>query len=343
MDWLDTARELIATESITGNEEPVTRVLERRLEALGFSVESDEVELGRRNIYAGPKLPSVVLCTHTDTVPPFVPLREDEHYLYGRGACDTKGIAACFLEAARRLLESGFRDFGLLFVVGEEVNNAGARAAHRLVRGRHVVIGEPTENCMAVGHKGVLALSIRARGLACHSAYPELGKSALHPLLRGLARALDEDFGTHPVLGPALINVGVLRGGAAGNVLAAEADAKVWLRVVGSIDEAERRLRACLSVPGAESIEIEILSRMPPILLTTLEGFPETVVGYGTDAPFLRDVGMPLLYGPGSIHDAHTDHERISKASMARAVDDYVGIVRRLARGDGIKSPRYAV
>ena len=196
MDHHQIARDLIELESITGNEEPVVAYLEKRLGELGLEVRSEEVAPGRRNLIAGPENPALLFCTHTDTVPPYVPLSEDEEYIYGRGACDTKGITACFLAAGERLLSEGLDDFGYLFVVGEEIDNIGAVAANRSVRCGHVVVGEPTENKLALGHKGVLGARVKVEGRACHSAYPAEGDSAIHRLLGYLQQVLRADFGS---------------------------------------------------------------------------------------------------------------------------------------------------
>ena len=331
---LNDARELIEIESITGNEEGVVRRLECALDAMGLETRSEQVAAGRRNLMAGPERPAVLFCTHTDTVPPHIPLREDERYLYGRGACDTKGISAAMLEAGRRLLAEGIRDFGYLFVVGEEVDNAGARAANRHVRAGHVIVGEPTENRLAVGHKGFVSLRVEVEGTPCHSAYPERGDSALHRLLAALARLQASDFGNDDVLGPATLNIGVVQGGVAANVLAPHAEARIALRVVGDLDEAEQLVRACFADPatGREDprVSLEIISRMPRPKLERLEGLPETTVSYGTDVPFLQDVGKAFLLGPGSILDAHTDHEKIEKAAMEEAAGIYAAMVKRL-------------
>ena len=336
MTLFDDARELIQRDSTTGKEESACAYLEERLRAMGLEVRSQVVTPERRNLMAGPSRPKVLFCTHTDTVPPYVPFREDETHIYGRGACDTKGIAAAMLEAGRRLLAEGCDDFGYLFVVGEEVDNCGARAANETVRADYLIVGEPTENRLAVGHKGFLALRIAVEGQAAHSAYPHLGDSALHRLLAGLERLRAADLGTHPVLGEASVNVGVVHGGVAANVLAPAAEAVVAVRVVEDMAQTENTVRACFHDPetGATDprVSIEVRSRMCAPELTRVEGFPETVVAYGTDVPFLSDVGKPLLFGPGSIHDAHTDGEKIEKQAMADAVDHYVTLVRRLCQ-----------
>lgn len=331
------ARGLVAIPSTTGNEEGVCVYLERALRELGLVVRSQEVAPGRRNLIAGPERPSVLFCTHTDTVPPHIPLREDDGFLHGRGACDTKGITACFLEAGRRLLARGFRDFGYLFVVGEEVDNAGAVVANRTVRAGHVILGEPTENKIAVGHKGLLRVRVKVRGTPCHSAYPEQGDSAVHRLLRGLHRVLLADFGRSEVLGPATVNVGEIEGGVAANVLAPHAAATVLIRVVSDLAGVERTLEGCFLDPdtGRLDTRVELAEKRTMIAprLERVAGYPETIVAYGTDAPFLTDVGRIVLFGPGSILDAHTDHEKISKQAMREAVEAYLDLALRLASG----------
>jgi acetylornithine deacetylase len=333
-DLLREARDLIALESITGNEEPVAVYLERVLRGMGLEVESQVVAPGRRNLLAGPRPAAVLFCTHMDTVPPYVPLREDADLLHGRGACDTKGIIASMLEAGRRLLAEGRRDFGYLFLVGEEVDHAGARAANGLARAGHVIVGEPTELRVAVGHKGIIGARVTARGTPCHSAYPEEGDSAVHRLVSALARVLAADFGRSDLLGESTVNVGSIEGGVAANVLAPSARATVLVRVAADLEAAERTLERCFadSRTGLADprIAIEKYLRVPPPRLERVEGYPETVVSYGTDAPFLADVGKAVLFGPGSIRDAHTAGEKVSKKDLIRAAGAYADIARRL-------------
>ncbi len=333
MQIFQQARDLIGIESCTGNEEPVTRYLESALVEMGLPVSSQQVEPGRRNLLAGPQNARVLFCTHTDTVPPHVPLGEDDTFLYGRGACDTKGIAACMLEAGRRLLARGVSDFGYLFVVGEEVDNAGARVANEHVRCEYLIVGEPTEEKIAVGHKGAVAVSIRVQGTACHSAYPEQGDSAIHRLLTGLERLRRVDLGSDPVLGDATLNIGTLSGGVIHNVLASQAEASLMIRIVGRVEDVIQRVEACFrNADGSadDHVELDFWLRMPPHRLERLSGFPETVVSFGTDVPSLSAVGKPILFGPGSILDAHTATEKIEKSAMLRATDAYVSIVERL-------------
>lgn len=333
-DLFQIARDLIGIPSITGNEEPVAVYLERLLQGMGLPTRSQLVEPGRRNILAGPERPRVLFCTHMDTVPPYVPLREDATHLHGRGACDTKGIIASMLEAGRQLLARGVRDFGYLFVVGEEIDNAGAVHANRSVRAGHVIVGEPTENKIAVGHKGVYRARVRVRGKACHSAYPEQGDSAIHRLLRGLTNVLTADFGRSEILGPSTVNVGEISGGVAANVLAPEASATVMIRVVTDLADVEGRLQQCFLDPrtGRVDSRVEIADKktITPPRLERVDGYPETIVSYGTDVPCLADVGKAVLFGPGTILDAHTDGEKIAKREMVEAVRAYVDLAQRL-------------
>jgi acetylornithine deacetylase len=331
------ARELIEIESTTGAEAAAVDHAEGLLRAAGLDTRTIPVAPGRRNLLAGPPEAQVILCTHLDTVPPYVGYREDQEFLYGRGSCDAKGIAAAMLEAARRLLQGGLRDFGLLFVVGEEVDNAGARAANRTVRANHLIVGEPTRNLLARGHKGVLSARIEARGTAAHSAYPERGESAIHLLLDALERIRAAELGSHPLLGPATVNVGRIGGGVARNVLAPEAWAELVFRLVGPPEATEQRIASCLEAagggPAQRRLSLEVMTRMSPTFTSGMEGFPETVVAFGTDIPFLRDVGNPFLIGPGDILDAHTEGEKVSRLELMSGAAIYERMVRTLLGG----------
>jgi acetylornithine deacetylase len=270
-----------------------------------------------------------VFCTHLDTVPPFFPSSEDDQFIYGRGACDTKGIIAAQLVAAERLRAEGVRELGLLFVVDEEKASLGARAAngHPEARAcRWLVVGEPTENKLAVGSKGSLRVAIRADGTGGHSAYPERGRSAIHTLLDVLADVRSIAWPRDQYFGDTTCNVGLIAGGAGANVIALDARADLQIRTVG--DQAP--VRELLERAVAGRARIEYLSSTPPARLTSVPGFAECVVGFTTDVPHLSNWGKPLLFGPGSIHDAHTPRERIAKAELERGVDLYVQLARRL-------------
>jgi acetylornithine deacetylase len=332
MDVFQLTRALVDIESITGNEKAIGLYLHEYLSPLaaryGGAVERIPVEEERCNVFAWWGEPLVTLSTHLDTVPPFIPAREDEDFIWGRGACDVKGIIAAMVVAVERLLAAGRRNFGLLFVVGEERNSAGAFAASKSPRGSKFLInGEPTENKLAVGSKGALRYEVTASGKMAHSAYPELGESAILKLLDALEGIRRIPLPADPVLGASTLNVGVIRGGRAPNVVADWAAAEILIRLVG--DPAETRAAVQNAVAGkAEAKEILCI---PAVRLGSLDGMETTVVAYTTDIPAFGGAwGQPFLIGPGSIHVAHTAEERIPKKQLAEAIDIYQSMVRRL-------------
>jgi len=333
MELFELTRALIDTESITGNEERVGLQLLDYCSALathyGGYAERSEVEPRRANIFAcwGAR-PTVTLSTHMDTVPPFIPSREDGGFIWGRGACDTKGIIAAMLKAAEVLLESGVRNFGVLFVVGEERNSAGAYHAAAQAKGaRYLIKGEPTENKLALGSKGALRYEIAAAGRMAHSAYPELGESAIDKLLDALARIRAIPLPVDDLLGPSTLNIGTIAGGRAPNIIADEARAEIFVRLVG--DSAGTKDAIAEAVAGrAEARE---MLEIPAVRLGALPGMETTVVAFTTDIPAFGDAwGTPFLIGPGSIHVAHTLDERIPKRQLEDAVGIYQNMVSRL-------------
>jgi acetylornithine deacetylase len=334
MNIFELTRALIDIDSTTGREREVGDFLFRHLEDLvdrfdGGAVERMPVEEGRFNVFAAWGEPAVVLSTHMDTVPPFFPSSEDDEFIHGRGACDTKGGIAAMLQAARELLEEGVRGFGLLFVVGEETDSLGAQVANRHPRGsRYLIDGEPTGNRLALGSKGYLYIRIEAEGRAAHSAYPELGESAIDRLLDVLARLRALPLPTDPVLGETTLNVGTLAGGRAANVVADQARAEVTVRTVGPVGDLKRRIsEAVHAVPGVRIAEIR---ETPAVQLGSLPGFATTIVKYTTDIPRLGAWGEPFLLGPGSIHVAHTPGERVARQDLLDAARHYGDMVRRL-------------
>ena len=318
-------RELIDIESITGNERRIGDFLFERFNDLADRfqghAERMPVEDGRDNVFVRFGEPVVVLSTHMDTVPPFIASRDDDDHIWGRGACDAKGIIAAMITAVEQLLEEGKRNFGLLFVVGEERNSAGAHVAARNPRGSKFLInGEPTENKLALGSKGTLRYEIVAHGRMAHSAYPELGDSAIEKLLDALARIRSLELPVDGVLGPSTLNIGTISGGRAPNIIPDDARAEILIRLVG--DPAELRTKIQLAtIPDAEAQEVLLI---PAVHLGSLNGFETTVVAFTTDIPaFAGAWGQPFLIGPGSIHVAHTAEERISKTQLIGAVAIY--------------------
>ncbi len=335
MDVFSLTRTLIDLESITGNEEQAGNFLHDSLTPLaarfGGRVERLQVEPQRFNIFAqwGDRL-DVTLSTHMDTVPPFIAAREDSDYIWGRGACDTKGIIASMIAAVEKLLEAGDRNFGLLFVVGEERNSVGAYRAAKQPRGsRFLINGEPTENKLALGTKGALRYEVMATGKMAHSAYPELGDSAIHKLIDALAEMRRMPLPTDPLLGPSTLNIGTINGGVAPNVIADVASAEILVRLVG--DSTETKQAIAHAVKGRADL-LEVLE-IPALHLGSLDGLETTVVAYTTDIPaFGGQWGEPFLLGPGTIHVAHTLEERVPKKQLMEAVEIYQNMVRQLCK-----------
>jgi acetylornithine deacetylase len=285
------------------------------------------VESGRANVLALHGNPEIVLSTHMDTVPPFIPPSEDSEYIYGRGACDAKGIIASQVMAAERLMAEGINNFGLLFLVGEEVMSDGARKANQSPRGTlYMINGEPTENKLALGTKGFLRVDLLARGKMAHSAYPHLGESAIEKLLDILADVRALTLPNDPVLGACTLNIGMISGGRAANVIPDEARAQLVYRTVSESSELRERIVRLLD----GRCEFEIVRDTPALRMETLPGFETDVVAFTTDLPSLTDWGRPILLGPGSIRVAHTDKEYVAKADLTRAVSLYCRLVREL-------------
>jgi len=332
MDVFELTRALVDIESITENEGPVAAYLLDHLAKLaartGGKAERMDVARDRFNVLATWGEPRVTLSTHLDTVPPFFPSREDPEFIWGRGACDAKGIIAAMVAAAEKLLGEGVRNFAMLFVVGEERNSAGAEVAAKAGRGsKYLVNGEPTESKMALASKGILRYELIARGKMAHSAYPELGESAIEKLLDALNAIRKIPLPSDAQLGPTTMNIGTISGGRAPNVVPDAAKAEIMIRLVG---DAQPVRDAFARAVGQRAELVEILT-IPPIRFATVNGLPTSVVSFATDVPvFGTTWGQPLLFGPGSILVAHTTEERISKKELAASVDVYAGVVKKL-------------
>lgn len=333
LDPVDLTLALARIDSTSGREGDVIRFTERLLSDRGWTVTRIPVSAGRDNLLAAPSdAPGVTLSTHLDTVPPFIAPRLEGERIWGRGSCDAKGIAAAMICAAERLRAQGHA-VSLLFVVGEETTHDGAHAANAWpTTSRALINGEPTESTLAVGTKGALRLWLHAHGVAAHSAYPELGRSAIDALLDALHDVRALRFPTDPVLGDITINIGIIQGGVADNVIAAEAQARVMIRLVSDAEEVLARVR---EVVGERAVVHEVV-RVPPVRLATVNGFPTSVVAYATDVPVLTAWGTPYLFGPGSIRVAHRDDEHIEIEELRAAVDAYERLVHAALRaGDG--------
>jgi len=335
IDLFQLTRRLVDIESVTNNEATVGGAIIDTLSPLvaSFSgevercpVQADQAD--RFNVFARWGDPLVTLSTHMDTVPPFFPSREDADFIWGRGSADAKGIIASMIGAAEDLLESGARNFGLLFVVGEERNSAGALAAAKDSRGsRFLINGEPTENKLALATKGLWRCEIEARGKLAHSAYPELGESAIEKLLDVLNDVRQIPLPQDPLLGPSTMNIGVISGGRAPNVVPDMAKAEIAIRLIG--DDGPVRQAVNRAVRGRA--EVRGILSIPALRFDRLDGFETSIVAYTTDVPvFGNSWGKPFLLGPGSIHVAHTSEERVPKKELLAARGIYRQMVKTL-------------
>ena len=321
MDALELTRALVALETPTGSEGAATDFLDDTLRHAGYRIVRQTVTPGRENLYAYREPPALVFSTHLDTVPPYVPLSEDTESIHGRGSCDAKGLAAAMIAAAERLAARGERRIGLLFLVGEENGSDGARAAADLgPKGRFLINGEPTENRLSIGQKGSLRVDLTAVGRAAHSAYPDEGVSAIAALLDSIERIRTLPLPHDPLLGPSTLNLGLIAGGVAPNVIPPAASAQLLIRTVESTDPLKAAVRSVLAPGVTAEFPVELPFHKGG---TAPSGWDTTVVSYASDLPFLSAWGERYQLGPGTIRVAHTSHEHIRKADLLHGVDLY--------------------
>jgi acetylornithine deacetylase len=329
MDIIQFTRELIEVESVTWSEGAACRWLRDYLAGAGFEVMTQAVGDDRFNVFARLGDPLVTFSSHIDTVPPFIASSEDEANVYGRGACDAKGVIAAQVFAAAKLRDEGLTDFGMLYVVGEEDGSDGARAANGLPnRNRFLINGEPTESRQAIATKGALRVVIEAHGRTAHAAYPEFGESAIEKLIDVLEDIRRAEWPADPLLGATTYNIGTITGGRKANVVPDFAASELMFRTVQHPDE----LYELILQVVAGRAEVKRGFQLTPIYTHTLDqlDLPKGVMRFGTDIPCLTNWGTPLLFGPGSIHDAHTAHEYIRKEDLRNAVEIYAGMARTL-------------
>lgn len=329
MDVVGLTRQLIDIQSITGSEAAAGEFLVNYLEKLGYAIERMPVAAGRFNVCATPPnnpSPALFFSTHIDTVPPFIHSREDDDNVYGRGSCDAKGIIAVQVAAAEKLRALGI-ECGLLYVVGEERDSLGASVANERSRGSKFLInGEPTDNRLALASKGALRVEVTAHGKMAHSAYPELGESAINKLLDALQALRTMELPHNPEIGPSTMNIGIIEGGRATNVIPDFAKAQLLYRLVAPSKELRDRIVAAVG----SLADVEFVLDLPYMRFRTLPGIDTMTASFTTDIPKLTNWGEPLLLGPGSIHVAHTDREFVSKKELAEAVELYVKVAREL-------------
>lgn len=327
-DVVALAAELLSIQSFTRDEGAAIDFVARWLVNLGWNVSIQEVSAGRGNVWASRRGGGVTLSTHLDTVPPFYPPRLSGNRLYGRGACDAKGIAAAMMAAAQQLVAEGEDRVDLLFVVGEEKGSDGARAANNLAAtSRYLINGEPTESKLASGCKGSLRFVVRTHGREAHSAYPELGASAIEPLLRLLPTIHDVKFPSDPVLGATTVNIGTISGGTEANIIPGSAESEIMLRLVSDVGPVKQIVADWARAGGAD---VEFGSTIPAQRFHVLDGFDVAPVSYTSDIPLLGRWGTPLLFGPGSIHVAHTPDEYVDIDELRASVGTYASLAKRL-------------
>jgi acetylornithine deacetylase len=334
MDAITLTRQLVDIESISGNEAAVANYLYGELCRIGYQTRKIPVEADRFDVYATSieqPNPEVVFSTHMDTVPPFISSSEDAARIYGRGSCDAKGIVAAQIAASERLRREGIY-VGLLFVVGEERDSLGAKVANEYAANQHghackyLINGEPTENRIALASKGTLRVEVTAAGRMAHSAYPELGESAIDKLIPALARLRGMPLPTDQEIGPCTLNIGLIEGGRAPNVIPDYAHADLLYRLIGPSQD----LRKQILETAGDQVKITFPLEIPFLRLRTIDGLPTMIAAFTTDIPALTNWGQPLLVGPGSIHVAHTDREFIDKQQLAEAIDLYCTIAKQL-------------
>ena len=332
VDVFKLTRELIDIPSVTGEEFEIGTSLAELLSRLGYQVDLQQLSTDRDNIIATTAAsPSVVLSTHMDTVPPHLPAREDEEFIYGRGACDAKGIIAAQIAAAEQLRADGVDQIGLLFTVDEEITSAGAKIANQhpiASQCRYLINGEPTDNRLALGTKGSLQVTIRTEGRAVHSAYPEQGESAIEKLLDVLNEVRRVEWPGDESFGETTCNIGVISGGTRANVIPDEAHTTLQIRLAADSGSVKQLLETAI----AGRATLDYTSVHDPVRLMAVDGVEQTIVRFTTDIPYLTNWGTPLLIGPGSILDAHTEHERVEKKELLAAVEIYVDIAKRLLK-----------
>jgi acetylornithine deacetylase len=329
MDIVALTRQLVDIDSTTGNEGPVGQFLMQALRKLGYKVQRTIAEGERANVYAtAPQQPNptVVFSTHMDTVPPFIPSSEDDQRIYGRGSCDAKGIIAAQIAAAERLRREGIY-IGLLFLVGEERDSLGAKVANQQSNGcKFLINGEPTENRVATVSKGALRVELTASGRMAHSAYPELGESAIDKLVEALHRLRTMKLPSDPKVGPCTLNIGTIEGGRAPNVIPDKAQALLLYRLIGPSENLRREITETVG----DLVKVEFTLEIPFVRLRAFDNLSTMVAAFTTDIPALSNWGQPLLVGPGSIHVAHTPNEYVEKKQLQEAAALYCAIAKKL-------------
>jgi len=325
----DILSRMVDIESITGNEAGFGTFVARHMEKCGYQVTRQNVSGSRFNIVAVKGRPRIFFCTHLDTVAPFIPFSSRGDLLKGRGTCDAKGSMAAMILAGEKLAADGVRDIGYLFVAGEETISDGAKKAVELgLPAEYIILGEPTGNLVASAQKGTLVFKVEAQGIAGHSALPSSGRSAVHRMTQVLSQWLNTDWGSDPARGETTLNIGTVSGGTAANVIAPECEAEGIFRVATSVQDVKDKMAA--GTGDSSDVKLSIVSSSEPLDLTRIPGIEHTVVSFGSDAPYLKEIGDVVMCGPGSIQFAHSENEQITIPQMVEGIETYCRIFTAL-------------
>ncbi len=352
--------DMLDIDSTSGREAGFADFLAERLKTPGCRVEEFEVGDGTKNLLFSWGEPEVVFCTHLDTVPPYVtPVLEDGGLkIYGRGTCDAKGQILAMYEACKVLESRGLEGFGLLLLAGEETGSFGAKAFREQHPGAEwVIVGEPTDNCMASAAKGTKAFEVTFEGKAFHSGYPQYGLSAVDMFNDFMNALRSIGFPQDEALGDTTWNVGRLVSDNPQNILSDRLTCRVYFRTTFESDEMVCNVMKNMAGPSArlrfgrrevqdgsdivgkevapwqKSMTVKALGGDTPMRYDVLDGFPSKPVAFGSDAPRLTNFRHRILCGPGSILVAHRPDEHIDLADMEKAIGNYVEMFERIAVG----------
>jgi acetylornithine deacetylase len=355
-------KEMLSVDSTSGRERALADFLVDRFQADGNKVERFDVVSMAGDVPEGSGIPQnllfswgkpkVVFCTHLDTVPPFIaPEFDDDGKVRGRGTCDAKGQIFAMWEACKALADRGYDGFGLLLLAGEETGSYGAKAFREQHPGAEwVIVGEPTDNCMASAAKGTKSFEVTFTGNAFHSGYPQFGVSAVELFndfvnaLRSIRFPLDE------TLGETTWNIGRLSSDNPQNILSDKLTCRVYFRTTFESDEMvcnimkniageDAKLRfgrprvqdgsdvvAKDVAPWQKAMSVQAFGGDSPSRFDVMDGFETKPVAFGSDAPQLTGFPHKILCGPGSILVAHRDDEHILLKDIEAAVDNYINI-----------------
>ena len=321
-----------------------------------------------QNLFFSWGTPKVIFCSHLDTVPPYIAPHIDGSMATGRGTCDAKGQIFAMWEACKAMEDMGMTDFGLLLLAGEETGSFGAKAFNSVIStpssvisseveispDAWVIVGEPTDNCMATAEKGTKSYDVTFSGKSCHSGYPELGASAIMYFndfvnaLRSIVFPVDE------VLGETTWNIGDLVSANPQNILSDRLTCRIYFRTTFESDEMVRNIMKNIAGPDArlrfgrpavqdgsdivaksvapwqEAMSVNLRGGDAPTRFEVLDGFPVKAVAFGSDAPVLKCFRHRILCGPGSIHVAHRPDEHIDIEDIETAVRNYIKMAQRI-------------